>query len=80
MKTVDCYNETEDSWSTRPELNTSRCGASALNLGHYVYVFCGMTDNRQRLSSFERLDLDKLSRAKVAQTEDPTWEIVTVNP
>ena len=38
-----------------PELNIGRAGVSNCLLAEHVYVFCGMTENRKRLCSIERL-------------------------
>ena len=73
QKSVECHELAKNTWTEIPDLNVPRAGLSSCYLEEYIYAFCGMKENRQRLSSLERLRIVTVSpRLNTV----PEWELI----
>ena len=59
VKTVELYHLEEKKWSSLPELQLARDGASSCCHGGYIYIFGGF-DGRRCINKIERLHLSYL--------------------
>ena len=72
---VENYNVATNRWSTEtPSLQEARAGASGCSLPDYIYIFCGMKEQRIRLNSIERLRI--LTLEKPRMFVDPEWQLI----
>ena len=73
--TVESYDLGKGAWrDSMPSLVEARAGASGCSLPNYVYIFCGMKENRKRLNSIERLRIITLERP--SQQLEERWELI----
>ena len=60
-----------------PSLVEARAGASGCSLPGYIYIFCGMKENRIRLNSIERLRIIVDDEPKLIV--DREWQLIQSN-
>ena len=57
-----------------PSLVEARAGASGCSLPGYIYIFCGMKEDRNRLNSIERLRIIAVDKPKLIV--DREWQLI----
>ena len=57
-----------------PSLVEARAGASGCSLPGYIYIFCGMKENRHRLNSIERLRIIAVGKPKLIVENE--WQLI----
>ena len=63
---VEYFTISTNTWSFDvPSLVEARAGASGCRLPGYIYIFCGMKEDRIRLNSIERLQIIADDRPKL---------------
>ena len=72
---VESYTIASNTWSNEmPSLVEARAGAGGCRLPGYIYIFCGMKENRIRLNSIERLRIIADDRPKLIV--DREWQLI----
>lgn len=61
-----------------PSLVEARAGASGCSLPGYIYVFCGMKEDRIRLNSIEQLQIFADDKPKLFV--DREWQLIQLKP
>ena len=61
-----------------PSLVEARAGASGCSMPGYIYIFCGMKEQRNRLNSIERLRIIAVDKPKLIV--DQEWQLIQLKP
>lgn len=78
-RVVENYTVATNTWSTEmPSLVEARAGASGCSMPGYIYIFCGMKEQRNRLNSIERLRIIAVDKPKLIV--DREWQLIQLKP
>ena len=76
---VENYTIASNTWSNEmPSLIEARAGAGGCRLPGYIYIFCGMKEQRNRLNSIERLRIIAVDKPKLIV--DREWQLIQLKP
>ena len=79
VHTVENYTVATNTWSNEtPSLVEARAGASGCSMPGYIYIFCGMKEDRIRLNSIERLRIIADDKPKLFVDRD--WQLIQLKP